>query len=77
MAFFFIKTQYLCYFYLMELIINFYTYILEVFEKGVFGLKIYELGLTFLIILLSLSIRGLFAKFILSRIKKIISKTGN
>jgi MscS family membrane protein len=61
----------------MELIINFYTYILEVFEKGVFGLKIYELGLTFLIILLSLSIRGLFAKFILSRIKKIISKTGN
>ncbi len=61
----------------MELINNFYTYILEVFEKGVFGLKIYELGLTFLIILLSLSIRGLFARFIVRKIGNIISKTGN
>ncbi len=61
----------------MEIFTEFYKSILDVFDKGVFGLRLYEIGLVLLLIILAFSIRGLFAKFILKKIKKIILKTGN
>ena len=61
----------------MEILSNFYFSILDVLEEGVFGLKLYEIGFALLIILISLSLRNLLANFILTKIKKIINKTGN
>ena len=61
----------------MEIFKKFYVSIFDVIQQGVFGLNLYELGFTLLIIIISLSIRGLFAKFIITKLKKIIIKTGN
>jgi MscS family membrane protein len=60
----------------MEIFEVFYSSILQVFETGVFGLKLFDLGVTLLIIVIAISVRGLFAKFVLNKIKKIVNKTG-
>ena len=56
----------------MEIFEVFYSSILQVFETGVFGLKLFDLGVTLLIIVIAISVRGLFAKFVLNKIKKIV-----
>ena len=49
----------------------------SVFTKGAFGLSIFELTLVILSFILALLIRGLFAKFIIKKIKIIVLKTTN
>ncbi len=61
----------------MNIFKNFYITILEVLDKGVFGLNLYEIGFIILVLLVSISIRSLFAKLIISKIKKFVLKTGN
>ncbi len=61
----------------MEIFINFYSSIYSVLDKGVFGIHLLEILFSLIILIISLSLRSLFAKFIISKIKKIILKTGN
>ena len=58
----------------MEIFEVFYSSIIQVFDTGVFGLKLFDLGVTLLIIVIAISIRGLFAKFILNKLKKLSTK---
>ncbi len=62
---------------IMEIINKFSNYFQYTFEQGSLGLSIAEIItiLTFLII--AIVIRGLFARVIVSKIKKVIQKTGN
>ena len=61
----------------MEIINKFTNYFQYTFEQGSLGLSIAEIItiLTFLII--AIVMRGLFARVIVSKIKKVIQKTGN
>ena len=61
----------------MNIFKNFYFTILEVLDKGVLGLNLYEIGFIIIFLLVSISIRSLFAKLIISKIKKFVLKTGN
>ena len=56
---------------------NFFSNILNVINKGVFGLDLFEIFIILISFLIALSVRGLFAKIVVSKIKKFIYKTGN
>jgi MscS family membrane protein len=62
---------------IMELLINFKNYLKSAFEQGSLGLSIIELFVIIASFFLALIIRGLFAKIIVSKIKKVVKKTGN
>lgn len=61
----------------MELFNNFKIYFQYALEQGSLGLSITEFLIIITSFVLALLIRGLFAKLIVSKIKKIIKKTGN
>ena len=61
----------------MDLFKNFYIQIRNVFSDGVFGINLFDLGIIISAIIFSLLIRGIFAKIIVSKVKKIVKKTSN
>ena len=61
----------------MDLINNFFTQVLKVFNDGVFGISLGNLSIIFASIILSLVIRSAVARIIVNKVKKLVSKTGN
>ncbi len=61
----------------MNLINNFYAQIKAVFENGVFGISLNDLGIIIVSIVLALLIRGIFAKVLVLKVRKIVKKTSN
>ena len=59
----------------MRIFDNFFIQIKTVFEKGVFGISLLDLGIIFISIVFALLIRSIFAKLIVSKLKKIVKKT--
>jgi MscS family membrane protein len=61
----------------MEILIKFKSYIINTFNQGSLGLSLSEIVAIIIFFVLAVITRGLFAKIIISKIKKIIQKTGN
>ncbi len=61
----------------MEILIKFKNYFISTFDKGSLGLSLVEIISIILFFIFAVIIRGLFAKIIVSKIKKVIKKTGN
>ena len=61
----------------MDLIKNFYIELTSVFEKGVFGISLFNFFIIFLSLVLALLIRSIFARLIVNRLKKIVKRTSN
>jgi len=61
----------------MEIIKNFFALISVVFDKGVFGISLFDFGIIFISIVFALLIRSIFAKLIVSKLKKIVKKTAS
>lgn len=61
----------------MEILLKFKNYVQYGIEKGSLGLSINEILLIIFSFILAITIRGFFAKIFISKIKKIIQKTGN
>ncbi len=61
----------------MEILIKFKNYIIKTFDQGSFGLSILEIITFIAFIILAVIIRGLFAKIVVLKIKKVVKKTGN
>ena len=56
---------------------KFKNYFLQTFEQGALGLSLSEIFIIIISIIIAIIIRGLFAKMIVFKIKKIVLKTGN
>ena len=61
----------------MEILIKFKNYIASTFDQGSLGLSLLEIIVIISFFILATIIRGLFAKIVVSKIKKFIKKTGN
>ena len=61
----------------MEILIKFKSYLFSTFDKGSFGLSIIEIISIVTFFIIAVIARGLFAKIIVLKIKKIVQKTGN
>ena len=61
----------------MNFIENFYTQIIRVFSDAVLGLSLGNIAIIFVCIIVSLLIRSVVARILVSKVKKIVSKTGN
>ena len=61
----------------MEFFLKLKSYVLRVFDQSALGLSFLEILTVVVSFILSLFIRGFFAKVVVSKIKKIIQKTGN
>ena len=61
----------------MEILIKFKNYFLKTFDQGSLGLSLLEVLTIIAFLFLAIIIRGLFAKLIVSKIKKLIQRTGN
>ncbi len=61
----------------MEILIKFKNYMLTTLNQGSLGLSLPEVLMIIAFTFLAIVIRGLFAKIIVSKIKKIILRTGN
>ena len=61
----------------MEVLIKFKELILLALKSGSLGLTILEIMFILTVFIFSILIRGAFAKFIVSKIKKIVQKSGN
>jgi MscS family membrane protein len=61
----------------MDIFIKFKNYIFYTFEQVSLGISLIELIVVIFSFILALVIRGIFAKIIVSKIKKLIHKTGN
>lgn len=61
----------------MDFFINFRNYFQNTFEQGTLGLTIMELIIILASFVLALLLRGIFAKLIVFKIKKVVKKTGN
>ena len=59
----------------MQLLTNFYANISDVLDNGVFGISLLDLGIIFISIIFALLVRSIFAKLIVSKLKKIVKKT--
>ena len=59
----------------MQIFENFFAQIIAVFDYGVFGISLLDLGIILISIIFSLLIRGIFAKLIVLKLKKIVLKT--
>ena len=59
----------------MQIFENFIIQIKTVFENGVFGISLLDLGIIFISLVFALLIRSIFAKLIVSKLKKIVKKT--
>ncbi len=60
---------------------NFLEILFGQFEKvitdGVFGISLIDLRIILVLIILALFVRGLFAKFVVNRVRSIVKKTSN
>ena len=61
----------------MDIFFKFISYLKYTFEQGALGLSIPEMLIIIASFVLALFIRGLFAKIIVNKIKKLVKKTGN
>ncbi len=61
----------------MEILTKFKNYFLTTFDQGSLGLSLFEVFTIIAFLFLAIIIRGLFAKLIVSKIKKLIQRTGN
>ena len=61
----------------MEIISTFRTYFIDVFNQGSLGLTSMEIAILLVAFMCAFAIRGLVAKLIVAKIKKIVQKTGN
>ena len=61
----------------MEFFINLKNYILYTLEQGSLGLSLFEIIIISISFVFALIVRQIFAKIIVSKIKKIVQKTGN
>ena len=61
----------------MNIYKNITSQFMYVIENGVFGLSLIEIGLIILLIIFSLIVRGIFAKFIVDRLRYFVKKTSN
>lgn len=61
----------------MNIFVKFINYLKHTFEHGAFGLSIPEILIIITSFILAIFLRGFFAKFIVTKIKKLIQKTGN
>ena len=61
----------------MNFINSFYSEITRVFERGVLGISLIDFSSIFLSVIIALIFRGLFASFIVSKLKFIVHKSGN
>ena len=59
----------------MNIFENFYIQIKGVFQNGVFGVSLYDLIIITISIILSLLVRGIFARVLVSKVKKVVNKT--
>ena len=59
----------------MELLKSFSIQVRDVFSNGVFGISLLDLSIIIIALFFSLLIRGIFAKIIVSKVKKIVKKT--
>ena len=59
----------------MYLLNNFIDQIKNVFEDGVFGVSLYDFGIIFIALIFALLVRGIFAKLVVLKVKKIVKKT--
>ena len=59
----------------MKIFENFFIQIRTVSENGVFGISLLDLGIILISIIFALLIRSIFAKIIVSKLKKIVNKT--
>ncbi len=62
---------------LMEILEKLKNYFLFTFEQGSLGLSLTEIAVIIISFLLAIIIRSIFANIIVSKIKKIVKKTGN
>jgi MscS family membrane protein len=61
----------------MDILVKFKNYFLTTISQGSLGLSLFEVLTIIAFLFLAIIIRGLFAKLIVSKIKKIIQRTGN
>jgi MscS family membrane protein len=61
----------------MEILKIFFKQLTDVFTNGVFGISLFELGTIILSVIFALLIRGVFAKVLVNKVKKIVKKTSN
>ena len=61
----------------MEAINSFKQLFLEVWNEGIFGLNASEIIIGFIIFLVFYVLRRLFARFIISKLNKLVSRTSN
>ena len=61
----------------MEILKIFYKQFTDVFTNGVFGISLFDLGIIILAVIFALLIRGIFAKVLVNKVKKIVKKTSN
>ena len=61
----------------MQIFENFYEQIKEVLINGVFGISLVDLGIICASIIFALFVRGIFAKIVVAKVKKIVQKTAN
>ena len=61
----------------MKFFENLFNQFKNVFTDGVFGLSLLNIAIIFIAIIFSLLARSLFAKILVSKVKKLVSKTGN
>ena len=59
----------------MKIFENFFSQIRAVIDNGVFGISLFDLGIILISIIFALLIRSIFAKLIVSKVKKFVKKT--
>ena len=59
----------------MKIFENFFSQIRAVIDNGVFGISLLDLGIILISIIFALLIRSIFAKLIVSKVKKFVKKT--
>jgi MscS family membrane protein len=59
----------------MQIFENFFSQIKAVIDNGVFGISLLDLGIILISIIFALLIRSIFAKLIVSKVKKFVKKT--
>ena len=59
----------------MQFFENFFLLISAVLDNGVFGISLLDLGIIFVSLIFALLIRSIFAKIMVSKLKKIVKKT--
>jgi len=59
----------------LQIFENFFSQIRAVIDNGVFGISLFDLGIILISIIFALLIRSIFAKLIVSKVKKFVKKT--